>query len=354
MLGHVRLWQILGKAYELTSRPSGLPACYRQLWERVKVTATQARIVQAQDGSVRRPGEVFLPPSPLTADQAKALLDAGGRLASEELRPFQTAMGQLGAPILTLERVVGLLESTTAVQPGAATRVDEARLTNFYRPLWGILDDLLPESVRPNTVVDHAVRRLRALPFVVTEDLVAVAIDDSRVAPAALGPERIGALLPGIAIASHRLHEFPKLSQLVRTLDLGTVVSHIGSRLASERVEEVIGVDPKGLRDLYALFADLDDHGVADRAVYESLRGLPVWRSSRGLVKATEALLPGNFTDPTGRAYLLDTSVLSGRAREFVSVKLGVNTQTIESYVETVLPTFFNDAGRWIRQCTRG
>ena len=345
LLGHVRLWQILGKAYELTSRPSGLPACYRQLWERVKVTATQARIVQVQDGSVRRPREVFLPPSPLTADQAKALLDVGGRLASEELRPFQTAMGQLGAPILTLERVVGLLESTTAAQPGAPTRVDEARLTNFYRPLWGILDDLLPESVRPNTLVGHAVRRLRALPFVVTEDLVAVAINDSRVAPAALGPERIGALLPGIAIASHRLHEFPKLSQLVRTLDLGTVVSYIGSRLALEPVEEVIGVDPKGLRDLYALFADLDDDGVADRAVYESLCGLPVWCSSRGMVKATEALLPGNFTDPTGRAYLLDTSVLSSRAREFVTVKLGVKTQTIESYVETVLPTFFDDAG---------
>ena len=345
MLGHVRLWQILGKAYELKLRPSGLPACYRQLWERVKVTATQARIVQAQDGSVRRPGEVFLPPSPLTADQAKALLDAGGRLAAEELRPFQTAMGQLGAPILTLERVVGLLESTTAAQPGAATRVDEARLTSFYRPLWGILDDLIPESVRPNTVADHAVRRLRALPFVVTEDLCAVEIDRSHAAPATLDPGRIAGLLPEFAIASYRFLEFPKLRRLIGTLDLGTVVSHLRARLASEPVEAVIGVDPKGLRDLYALFADLDDHGVADRAVYESLRGLPVWRSSRGLVKATEALLPGDFTDPTGRAYLLDTSVLSGRAREFVSVKLGVKTQTIESYVETVLPTLFDDAG---------
>ena len=134
----------------------------------------------------------------------------------------------------------------------------------------------------------------------VTEDLVAVAIDDSRVAPAALGPERIGALLPGIAIASHRLHEFPKLSQLVRTLDLGTVVSHIGSRLASERVEEVIGVDPKGLRDLYALFADLDDHGVADRAVYESLRGLPVWRSSRGWSRPLKRCCPAISPIPPG------------------------------------------------------
>ena len=347
MLGHVQLWQILGKAYELTLKPTGLPACYRQLWERMKATATRAHIVPAQDGSVRLPGEVFLPPNPLTADQATALLAAGGRLASEELRPFQMAMGQLGAPILTLERVVGLLASATAARPREETRVDEAKLERFYRPLWSIVNDLLPESesVRPNTVAHRAVQRLRALPFVVTEDLMTVATDGSHAAPAGPAAARVAALLPALAIASRRLDEFPKLSRMVRTLDLGTVVSHIGSRLASKPVEEVIAVDPKALRELYALFADLDDHGVTDSAVYESLRGLPIWRSSRGLVKATEALLPGNFTDPTGRANLLDTSVLSDRAREFVSGKLRVKTQTIKSYVETVLPTFFGDAG---------
>ena len=343
ILGHVQLWKILGKAYELSYQPSGLPTCYRQLWERVKATATRAHIAPAQDGSVRLPGEVFLPPNPLTSDQATALLAAGGRLASEELRPFQIAMGQLGAPILTLERVVGLLASATAERPREEARVDEAKLARFYRPLWSIVNDLLPESesAKPN----RAVQRLRALPFVVTEDLLTVAIDESHAAPATPTADLIAELLPGLAIASHRLHEFPKLSRLVRTLGLGAVVSYIGSRLASEPVEEVIGVDPKALRDLYALFADLDDRGAADSTVYESLRGLPIWRSSRGLVKATEALLPGDFTDPTGRADLLDTSVLSDRAREFVSRKLRVKTQTIESYVETVLPTFFDDGG---------
>ena len=348
MLGHVQLWQILSKAYELRSGSSNRRACYKHIWERVKGTATQARIAHAQDGTVRRPDEVFLPRSPLSADQAKALLDAGGRLASEELRPFWTAMDQLGAPILTLECMVGLLESalaTLAARADVATQVDEAKLSHFYRPLWSIVDGLLPESVRPNAVTDPVVQRLRALPFMVTADRFSVPIDQCHAAPGALDPARIAALLPGLSIASHRFLESSRLGRLVPTLNLGTVVSYIRLGLASAPVEEVIGVDDESLRSLYTLFADLDDHDAADGTVYESLRGLRIWRSSRGLVKANQALLPGEFTDPTGQADLLDTSVVSGRIAEFVSRRLGVKRQTIESYVETVLPAFFDDDG---------
>ena len=345
MLGHTRLWEILAKAYELITQPSGLPACYSIIWERVKASASRARIVPAHDGTVRRPDEVFLPPGALTAVQAAALREAGGRVATEELRPFRTAMDQLGSQILTLERVVGLLESAIPARAGPASRVDDARLTYFHQPLWSIVDDLLPEPGKSGTVARDAVERLSRLPFVVTEDRFAVAIGQSCATPAGMGTARLAALLPGLAVASDRFVEFPKLGRLVRTLDVGTVATHIRSRLDSASAEEVVGTDPKALRELYALFADLDDRAAADSTVYESLRSMPIWRSSRGLIEATHAMLPGDFTDPTGRAHLLDASVLSAQAREFVSRKLGVRTQTIKSYVETVLPNFFDDAG---------
>ncbi len=345
MLGHVQLWHILDKAHQLTWRSTGLPTCYQRLWDCLKAAATQAHLVQAQDGSVRQPNEVFLPRTRFTNLQVKALLDIGGRLPSEELRRFQTVMEQLGASTLTLERVVGLLDSAMRPRAGAATRIDERTLTDFYEPLWSIVNDLVDESIGSNTVADRAVRRLRTLQFVVTEDLRTVTIDGCHAAAPALTVDRIAALLPEIAIASRRFLEFRKLRQMVGTLDLGTVVSHIEARLASEPVEEVIGVYPKALRDLYGLLADLNEHCDVDDAVYETLRSLPIWRSGRGLVKATEALLPGDFTDPTGQANLLDTSVLTGRARDFVSTKLDVKAQTIESYVETVLPDFFSEAG---------
>ena len=66
--------------------------------------ATQAQIAEAQDGSLQQPGGVFIPRTNLNEHQAKALLDVGGRLVAEELRPFQTAMNQLGATLLSLPR----------------------------------------------------------------------------------------------------------------------------------------------------------------------------------------------------------------------------------------------------------
>lgn len=345
MLGPVQLWQILGRAYDLSSKPSGHPPCFKRFWERLKATAPQAHIAVAQDGSFQRTNGVFLPRSPLNEYQVKALLEVGGRLVAEDLRPFQTAMNQLGAPILTLERLVTLLESAMAQQVAGATKVDQEKLEHFYRPLWSIINDLLPEGGTANPSTNPSVQRLVALPFVVTEDLFAVTINQSYAAPASLDADRIAALLPRLAIASRLLAGFPKITRLIKLLDLGAVVSHISSMCATEPVEEVIGIDQKDLRDLYSLFADLDHQSTGEKTVYQQLRGLPIWQSSRGLVKATQALLPGNFTDPTGQADLLDTSVFTESARDFISTKLGVQTQTIEAFVRTVLPTFFDDDG---------
>ena len=345
MLGPVQLWQILGRAYDLSSKPAGHPACFKRFWERLKATATQAQIAEAQDGSLQQPSGVFIPRTNLNEHQAKALLEVGGRLVAEDLRPFQTAMNQLGAPILTLERLVALMESALAQQVGGATEIDQERLEHFYRPLWSIINDLLPDAGTSNPSTNPAVQRLLALPFVVTEDLFAVTINQSYTAPAGLDAGRIAALLPRLEIASSLLAEFPKITRLIKQLHLGAVVSHVSEMCKAEPVEDVIAIAPKELRDLYSLFADLDHPSAVEKTVYQQLRGLPIWQSSRGLVKATQALLPGNFTDPTGQADLLDVSVLTESARDFLTSKLGVQTQTIEAFVETVLPTFFDDDG---------
>ena len=344
MLGDVHLWQILARAFEL-SKPSNHPTCFKRFWEQLKVTGAQAHIALTQDGSVQRPSGVFLPRSPLTTPQAKTLLEIGGRLVAEDLRQFQTAINQLGAPILTFDRLVTLLEQAMAQQIPGVEQVDAVRLDNFYRPLWNMVNDLLPDALNQTPTTNPAIQRLLAIPFVVTEDLYAVTINQSVVAPAALNAGRVASLLPRLAIASHHILGFQKISRLFQQLDLSEVVDHITSMCTTELVEEVIGVEHQQLRDLYGMFADLDRQGNVDKSVYQSLRNLPIWLSSRGLIKATQALLPGNFTDPTGQADLLETSVLTDFAREFVSSKLGVQTQTIEAFVLNVLPRFFNDDG---------
>ncbi len=345
MLGPVQLWQILSRAYDLFSKPSGHPPCFKGFWERAKVTAPQAHIACAQDDSFQLPNGVFIPRSPLDEDQAKALQEIGGRLVDEDLRPFHVAINQLGAPILTLERLVTLLETGIAHKVVGATEVDQEKLEHFYRPLWSIINDLLPEGGTANLSTNPSVQRLLALPFIVTQDLVAVTVEQSYAASVELDADRLAALLPRLAIASRLLATFPKIIRLIKLLDLGAVVSHISSMLSSESIEDVICVDQEALRNLYSMFASLDHQSTTETTVYQQLRSLPIWQSSRGLVKATQALLPGNFADPTGQADLLDTCVLTESARDFLSIKLGVQTQTIEAFVHTVLPMFFDEDG---------
>ena len=345
MVGPKQLWQILGRAYNLFSNLAGHPLCFKRFWEQLKATAPKAHIAVAHDGSLQCPNGVFLPRNPLNENQAKALLEVEGRLVSEDLRPFQTVMNQLDAPILTLERLVALLTSAMAHQEAGAMKVDEQKLEYFYRPLWSIINDLLPETVAANPSNNPSVQRLLELPFVVTEDLFAVTINQSYAAPIALVSDRIPVLLPRLMIASRLLSEFPKIIRLIRLLDLGAVVSHISLICDAEPVENIIAVEQNSLRDLYSLFADLDHQSNVEETVYQKLSSLPIWRSSRGLVKATQALLPGNYTDPTGQADLLDTSVLTESVRAFLSTKLAVQTQTIEAFVQTVLPTFFDNKG---------
>ena len=345
MLGDVQLWQILARAFDL-SKPSNHPTCFKRFWERLKVTGAQAQIALAQDGSVQRPSGVFLPFRGFPASQqSKTLLELGGRFVVEDINSFRNTVQELGAPILTFDRLVTLLEQAMAQQVPGEVQVEAARLESFYRPLWSMVNDLLPEAANQTPTTNPAIQRLLAIPFVVTEDLYAVTISQSYTVPAALDAGRVASLLPRLAVAAHHILGFPKIARLIRQLELGAVVNHISSMCATLAVDDVIGVEQQELRDLYSMFADLDRQTNVEKTVYQALRNLPIWLSSRGLIKATQALLPGNFTDPTGQADLLETSVLTDSAREFVSSKLGVQTQTIEAFVQNVLPRFFNDDG---------
>jgi len=342
VIGDVQLWQILARAFEL-SNSSNHPNCFKRFWELLKVSGSKAHITLAQDSSLQLPSGIFIPRTQLTSQQAKTLLEIGGKLVAADLQPFRTAINQLGAPILTFESLVNLLEKALSMLVAGETIVEDEKLNSFYLPLWSMVNDLLPDAVNHTPTIKLAIQRLKDIPFIVTEDFYTVTINQSFLTPAALDASRVSLLLPRLAIAANDILEFPRIERLIRKLSLDSVVNHIILESANDLIEEVIGVTNLDLRDLYSMFADLDRQGNFEVQVYQELRNLPIWLSSRGLIQATHSLLPGNFTDPTGQADLLDTSVLTDSAREFVSRKLGVPTQTIEAFVQTVLPKFFND-----------
>jgi hypothetical protein len=344
MLGDVQFWKILKEAHGL-SRSSTHPSCFRRFWEQLKVTATRAHIALAQDGSVERPSSVFLPSRGYpTEQQSQTLLEIGGRFVAEKIDSFRNTICELGAPKLTLDRLVGLLEGDKSQQALRKAHINPSRLESFYRSLWQMVNDLLPETA---TQAAPEINRLRAIPFLVSENLCPVSINDLFLAPQPLVAERVASLLPELEIATHHLLGFSKIEREIRRLKLDSVVLHIKRLHDRQQFQNVIGGESTKLRELYAMLADLDRKNYVEnpQTVYYMLRNLPIWLSSRGLVKATQALLPGNFTDPTGQADLLEPSILTDSAREFVLNKLGVQTQTIEAFVEKVLPRFFNKDG---------
>lgn len=78
------------------------------------------------------------------------------------------------------------------------------------------------------------------------------------------------------------LSEFPKINRLIQQLDLASVVSHIGDMCKTESVADVIGVEPRALRDLTRCSPTWITSPRSKRRFINS--GLPIWQSSRGLV----------------------------------------------------------------------
>ena len=344
IIGPQQLWLIIDQAFTLSKSP-GYPSCYKRFWEQLKLTGAQAQIALGHDGSVQNPCGVLLPRSPISVEQASALLELGGKLVADHLRPFQNALTQLGTPFLTLDRFTSLLLKSMMKLKSGEDLVHVDRLESFYIPLWSLVNDLLPESSNQTSANKLAIQQLLSIPFIVTEDLYAVAISQSYVTPHTLDAQHVASLLPSLAVSTHHISKFQRIATLINELDLVSAANHIRYMCTTAPIEEVIGVEKQQLHDLYELLSELDRQGDSDKTVYKVLCDLPIWLSSQGLIKATEALLPGDFIDPLGQSELLDTSGLSISIIDFLKTKLEIKEQTIETFVQIVLPNFFNDNG---------
>lgn len=341
IVGEQSFWQIVSKTYDLSKNLNG-PRCFKKFWEELKTTVSEAPVVLTQHGEMSLPYEVFYSNIELKDEQVNALLEFGAKIVSNNLRRYQIVLNQLGSPILTFERLIGLLEENLLQYD---ERINEKQLNTFYLPLWETIDELFPKATTFYSATKSVIQRLIEIPLMVTEGLFVVTMAQTYLTPDNLSANDVAVLLPRLAIATHHLAKFPRLVEQIQLLSLEVVTKHIQELLKTDEVEDIISIEPEKLRNLYALLAELDRHSDSNAESYQALIELPIWLSKGMLISADKALLPGNFTDPTGQANLLDTSVLSMITREFLLSKLGVRTQSIEAFVQTVLPSFFDEAG---------
>src|SRR5690554_579629 len=339
IVGEQSFWQIASKAYELSRNLNG-PRCFKKFWQHLAITMSNAPVVRTRSYGLFCPREVFFSDRELTEEQVNVLVKVGVKTISEELRKFRAVLTKLGLPILTFERLMGLLEEHLLPQD---EQIEEEHLSRFYLPLWEVINELAPK-VRYRLTQDQFVR-LENIPLMVTEDLFVVTMAQTHLTPDNLSARHVAELLPRLAIATHHLTKFPKLAEQTQQLSLDAVAKHIQKLLITDEIEDVISIEKDKLRELYALLAGLDHSSDSDGETYQALVELPIWLSKGYLISAEQALLPGNFTDPTGQANLLDTSVLNIAARDFLLYRLGVKTQSIEAFVHNVLPNFFDEAG---------
>ena len=75
-----------------------------------------------------------------------------------------------------------------------------------------------------------------------------------------------------------------------------------------------------------------------------ALATLPIYRAGGGFVAAQSALLPGDFEDPIGVVSLLAKEYYDAVTQEFLRDTLRVDRQSLETYVTTQLPGFFENA----------
>ena len=183
-LGDAQFWRVLSDAYKLQSSPSGHPAIFKQFWDRLKSACGNAPIVVVQeDDSLRRPNEIILPCGPpFTPRQVVVLRELGGHVAINSLQTHRNAMNQLGAQILTLDRLLNLIEAGLSTLKAGESQATSERVETFYKPLWMMLGDLLPEQGSRSP----AVQRLKKLPAIVSENLYCVTISRSYAVPSSL------------------------------------------------------------------------------------------------------------------------------------------------------------------------
>jgi hypothetical protein len=150
--------------------------------------------------------------------------------------------------------------------------------------------------------------------------------------------------MPWVALAHSRLISLRELKKLMPTFSLTQVVNYLDqSTNTHHNVAELLGESNWRLKSFYGLLARLDEMGPSNLETYTRLAELPIWRTGAGFTSAIGAMLPGGFTDPIGLATLLLLDVFDGRTIDFLRSRLGVHRQTVEAFIETVLPRFFED-----------
>ena len=351
-LGHKMLWQLLSAALQITQdRSSTYPAILHKFWGYFQdVVEGGAEIGFSAQETYAVPAQLLIAHS-LSEQQQSAFLKIGGSLVHEDLRTHRNALIQLGVKQLTLEQFLIIAERSLSSVVSFDEVISSSLRDTLFIPFWEILEVLLPvEKIGQKKFSierSRELRRLKELPLIMDSEGGVASIEMVYRPLAGITSVELASHFPMMRFVDESLLSFLKLSKLINPMTIQVVASSFEMMCRRDKGELLagLGAGNGGLRDFYLLLARIDRAGESDNPTYGGLRRLPIWRSGGVFTTLEELMLPGNFSDPTGQARLVDSACLSQEASAFLEKKLGVKRQSIEEYVRLVVPRFFSGEG---------
>jgi len=343
VLDHENLWSLIDAAAIISqAQKSTHPDCYKTYWKELQTAlAEKPNIVLTANGCSVAGSEAVLTKAELDGKAIEVSTTIGMTLVNERLRRFKNSLPSAGVQQLTLERLISYCESSAYIA-ALPSRTDAKGIHAFFEPLWSLIDGqitgLRVETSKP------LVARLKKLRIGVTHSLEIGSLGDCFDHSTSIPRREIEENMPWAALAHSRLIGFKELKKLLPTFSLAHAVNYLDEHTKTpEKAAELLGEANWRLKSFYGLLARLDDMGPSNLETYARLSELPIWRTGAGFTSARGAMLPGGFTDPIGLATLLSPDVFDGRTIDFLRSRLKVHKQTVEAFIETVLPRFFED-----------
>jgi len=321
LIGVSYVWGLINKALKTYEDEKSHPI-FDEYWNHFFEHCSDLAIAEDKNKQRNQPAKLLLAAKGLTTAQLNALEAVGCKILSEELRTHWPALQKFRSKQLSIDLLTDQLHQYFSSLDTIDNRLSDDEIQKIHIPLAEFIEQSkkFPEE-------------LRNIPFLVTDNSLRTSLNKSYIPPANLKSDEILANFDDVNLVGGFLSKLPNIRARASTLTLDDL-------LASIRNLQEISCDT-----FYKLLQKVDQHTETSESTYRKLYGLSIWVSGDSLHSGEDLLVPGGFHDPTGQANLLNTKYFDHETIRFVSEKIGLKRQELDTYIAEVLPTLFSESG---------
>lgn len=342
-IDHKQLFSIVVASFKAQEEESP----YHFFWSDILEKSNNAKLIFSSRGDYESANDIVIEQG-LSARRhvKKSSIDAfyktGGRLVSKDLLTLSNdsidTLKALGVDELNTSRFCEILHNCDEFSDSKLdTKTKPSKLQDTYKPLWEYASYLIERFGFDDSI--------KSLNFILTTSLTIKSINGVYRSPKFIKNKRLFELFSADFFAHDELEKFNKLHKSIDVFKLSSLNDELIELSSENSLEEFIPSNLSELKAFYEMISELHVTGDEKGNLFDQLKSLSIWRTNTGFDQLDGVLLPGDFEDPTGVAPFLHPKILTKKFERFLEKKLDIQRQTIEAYIEFILPKFFNDDG---------